>query len=141
MSKAVSPSAVDSVRTVLFKGTPVRVISADDELWFVASDVFRCLGVQNTTTAVQNLREDESRLIPIFGQRPVNALSERGLRKRLMRSKKPEACTLLDWVTQEAIPAHTERQAKPDAVQCLTTRVAELEQKVSVLAKNTQHVM
>lgn len=58
----------------------------------------KCLGVQNTTTAVQNLHQDETRLVPILGQPPVNALSERGFRKRLMRSRKPEASLLLNWI-------------------------------------------
>jgi prophage antirepressor-like protein len=149
MPKTVSPSAVDSLRAMQFKATPVRITSSDDALWFVASDIFKCLGVQNTTNAVQNLSQDEARLIPILGQRPVNALSEHGLRKRLMRCKKPEASALLDWITHEAIPAYIEAaQSKKHsylhAVQRLAARVAELEQRLaalSALLENTPHAM
>lgn len=137
MSNIVSNAAVDSVRSVQFNGTQVRIISADNALWFVASDVMKCIGVQNTTTAMQNLHEDECRLVPILGSRPMNALSERGIRKRLMRSRKPEASALLEWIEREAIPecreaAQTEKQ--PDTVglvQRLAVRVAQLEQQLA----------
>ena len=136
MPNTVCSTAVDSVRTAQFNGTPVRIIRADGALWFVASDVMKCLGVQNTTTAVLNLREDETRLVPILGSRPMNALSERGLLKRLMRSRKPEAQALLEWARREAIPGYreTEKQPEPDAVQGLAARVAKLERQLSVLA-------
>lgn len=136
MQNRVSITAIDSVRTAQFNGTPVRIISADNAFWFVASDVMKCLGVQNTTTAVQNLHQDESRLVPILGSRPMNALSERGLCKRLMRSRKPEAQALLEWIEREAIPkcretAQAEKQFKPDALQRLAARVTQLEQQLA----------
>lgn len=146
MANTVGPSIVNSVHALQFKEIPVRITTADNMLWFVASDVFKCLGVHNTTTAVQHLDQDETRLISILGQRPLNALSERGLRKRLMRCKKPEASALMDWVTHVAIPAYTdaakaEKQVKSDAVQRLAARVVELEQQVSALAKKTPLAM
>jgi prophage antirepressor-like protein len=139
-------STPTNVSTLRYNGTPVRVVSIDGQPWFIAADVFKCLGVQNTTTAVQSLHRDEVRLTEMLAQRPVQALSEKGLRKKLMRSTKPEAHALLDWAVHEAIPAYreaatTEKQAKPDAVQRLAARVAELEQQVSVLAKSNQHAM
>jgi len=129
-------TAVDSVRTARFNGTPVRIISTDNELWFVAADVMKCLGVQNTTTAVQHVRQDETRMVPLHGQRPVNALSERGLRTRLMRSRKPEAQVLLEWIEYEAIPlfreaAQAEVRTTPNAFQHLAARVAQLEQQLA----------
>jgi prophage antirepressor-like protein len=139
-------STASSVSILYYNSTPVRVVSIDGQPWFIAADVFKCLGVLNTTTAVKSLRLDEVRLTEVLAQRPVQALSEKGLRKKLMRSTKPEAHLLLEWVVHEAIPAYretatTEKQLKPDAVQRLVARVAELEQKVSVLAKDTPHAM
>lgn len=137
MSNIVSSAAVDSVRSVQFNGTPVRIIRADNALWFVASDVMKCIGVQNTTTAMQNLHEDECRLAPILGSRPMNALSERGIRKRLMRSRKAEASALLEWIEREAIPecreaAQTEKQLDTAGlVQRLIARVTQLEHQLA----------
>ncbi|GIZ51739.1 BRO-N domain-containing protein [Noviherbaspirillum aridicola] len=135
MTYPTSSMTIDSVRTAQFKGTPVRIITADNALWFVASDIFRCLSVQNTTTAVQNLREDETRLVSILGSRPLNALSEHGLRKRLTRSRKMEAQALLDWTQREVIREceRAEEQPEPDAVQRLAARVTQLERQLSVL--------
>ncbi|MDB5823792.1 MAG: hypothetical protein JWR21_2496 [Herminiimonas sp.] len=136
---------VSSVITLDYNGTPVRVISIDGQPWFIAADVFKCLCVVNTTTAVKSLRHDEVRLTKVLAQRPVHALSEKGLRKKLLRSTKPEAQTLLEWVMHEALPAHrgatTEKQAKPDVLQSLAARVADLEQQVSMIAKRNPHVI
>lgn len=142
-------STVSSAITLHYKSTPVRVVSIDGQPWFIAADVFKCLGVLNTTTAVKSLHRDEVRLTEVLAQRPVQALSEKGLRKKLMRSTKPEAHALLDWVVHEAIPAYreaatTEGQPKPDVVQRLAARVAELEQRLAALsvpAKSTPHAM
>ncbi|QDZ29896.1 BRO family protein [Noviherbaspirillum sp. UKPF54] len=140
-------STINSASTLYYNSTPVRVVSIDGRPWFIAADVFKCLGVVNTTTAVKSLRHDEVRLTEVLAQRPMQALSEKGLRKKLMRSTKPEAHALLDWALHEAIPAHreaatTEEQAKRDTVQRLAARVAELEQRLStlaVLAKGVPH--
>lgn len=129
-------SNVSSVITLHYNSAPVRVVSIDSQPWFIAADVFKCLGVQNTTTAVKSLRQHEVRLTEVLAQRPVHALSEKGLRKKLMRSTKPEAQALLDWVQREAIPEceGAEKQPEPDAVQRLADRVAQLERQLSVLA-------
>jgi prophage antirepressor-like protein len=133
--------------TLHYNCTPVRVVSIDGQPWFVAADVFKCIGVLNTTTAVKSLHYDEVRLIEVLAQRPVQALSEKGLRKKLMRSMKPEAHALLDWAVNEVIPVHreaatAEKHVKPDLVQRLAARVAELEQRLaalSELAKSMPH--
>lgn len=134
MPNIISSTAVNSVRTAQFNGTPVRIIRTGNALWFVASDVMKCLGVQNTTTAVQNLQQDETRMVSILGQRPLNALSERGLRKRLMRSRKTEASTLLDWIERKAIPECKEavqtEMLSVGLVQRLAAKVAQLEQQL-----------
>ena len=136
MPNAVCSTAVDSLRIAQFNGNPVRIISTDNLMWFVAADVMKCLGVRNTTTAVQHIHQEETRMVPLLGQRPVNALSERGLRKRLMRSRKPEAQALLEWIECEATAAareatQAETQSKPDAFQRLAVRVAQLEQQLA----------
>ena len=91
---------------------------------------------------MKSLRKDEVSLTEALAQRTVQALSEKGLRKKCMRSSKPEARALLHWAEHEAIPAFKEaakatpagQRSSPDAVSRLAARVAELEQQISTLS-------
>lgn len=136
----------NSVSTLYYNSTPIRIVSLSGQMWFVAADVFKCLGVLNTTTAVKSLKHDEVQLIEMLAQRSMHALSEKGLRKKLMRSMKPQAHALLDWAMHEAIltyrkAAITEKQSNPDTVQRLAAKVAELEQQVFVLSREQSIAM
>ncbi|MES2832858.1 MAG: BRO family protein [Pseudomonadota bacterium] len=131
----------DRTITLHFNGTGIRIVGIDGKPWVVAADVFRALGITNTTTAVKALGKDEVRLVEVLSQRPVQALSEKGLRKRLMRSTKPGAKALLDWAVYEALPAYREAHSTVPAgegsssstVFGLAARIAELEQQVRAL--------
>lgn len=137
-----SMTNIDRTITLYFRSAGIRVVSLDSKPWFIAADVFRALGIVNCSTAVKSLRRDEVRLTEVLAQRPVHALSEKGLQKKLKRSMKPEAQALLHWALHEAVPAYkeaakaapTEQRSTPDAVSRLAARVAELEQQISTLS-------
>lgn len=88
----------------------IRALSVDGEPWFVAKDVCDALGLNNTTEALRNLDEDEksnisnSELAQNGGRSPL-IISEPGLYKLIMRSRKPEAKAFQRWVTHEVLPA------------------------------------
>jgi prophage antirepressor-like protein len=140
---------IDRIISLRFNSTSIRIVSIEGNPWFIAADVFKALGVLNCTTAVKSLRKDEVRLTEALAQRTVQALSEKGLRKKCMRSSKPEAQALLHWAEQEAIPAFNEaakavpavQRSTPDAVSRLAARVAELEEQISTLSAATLHAM
>ncbi|WP_194713888.1 BRO-N domain-containing protein [Noviherbaspirillum soli] len=142
-------TSLDRIISLGFNSTSIRIVSIEDQPWFIAADVFRALGILNCTTAVKSLRKDEVRLTETLAQRTVQALSEKGLRKKCMRSSKPEAQALLHWAEQEALPAFKEaakaaqagQRSAPDAVFRLAARVAELEQQISTLRAATLHAM
>ena len=73
--------------------------------WFVAADVCKVLGHTNTTTALRNLDEDERAKFNLGGGRRANIVSESGLYKLIMQSRKPEAKVFQDWVTRDVLPA------------------------------------
>ena len=87
----------------------VRALNIEDEPWFVAKDVCDLLGV-----ATNHLREegrgldnDEVSSLPNWegrGSAPL-IISEPGLYKLIMRSRKPEAKAFQRWVTHEVLPA------------------------------------
>ena len=138
-----------SIISLRFNSTSIRIVSIEGKPWFIAADVFKALGILNCTTAVKSLRSDEVRLTEALAQRTVQALSEKGLRKKCMRSSKPEAQALLHWAEQQAVPAFKEaakavpavQRSSPDAVSRLAARVAELEQQISTLSVAALHAM
>ena len=142
-------NSIDRIISLRFNSTAVRIVSFEGKPWFIAADVFKALGILNCTTAVKSLRKDEVRLTEALAQRTVQALSEKGLRKKCLRSSKPEAQAFLHWAVQEAIPAFNEaakaapagQRSSPDAVSRLAARVAELEQQISTLSAAALHAM
>lgn len=135
-------TSIDRTTTLYFRSAGIRVVSIDSKPWFIAADVFRALGIVNCSTAVKSLRSDEVCFTEVLAQRPVHALSEKGLQKKLKRSLKPDAHALLHWALHDAIPAYAEaakaapleQRTNPDAVSRLAARVAELEQQLAKLS-------
>ena len=87
---------------------PVRTLEINGAPWFVAKDVCRCLGLNNTTLALRPLAEDEkgfNRINTPGGPQSLYTLTESGLYKLVMRSDKPEARKFQDWVTRDVLPA------------------------------------
>ncbi len=96
-----------------FKGSSLRTLT--DEAggpWFVAKDVCDILGMSNPSMAVTALDKDEVAQIDpkdYLGSenrsnQAVNIVSEPGLYKLIMRSRKPEAHEFQRWVTHEVLP-------------------------------------
>lgn len=96
-----------------FKGSSLRTLT--DEAggpWFVAKDVCDILGMSNPSMAVTALDKDEVAQIDpkdYLGSenrsnQAVNIVSEPGLYKLIMRSRKPEAKEFQRWVTHEVLP-------------------------------------
>lgn len=86
----------------------IRAINVSDEPWFVAKDVCDILGLGRQQDSTRYLDDDEKRgcLVntPSGDQRMV-CVSEPGLYKLIMRSRKPEAKAFQRWVTHDVLPA------------------------------------
>lgn len=85
----------------------LRVVkTSNEDLWFVANDVIKILGLDRT--ALRKLDEDEKGVDSIHtpgGNQPMNVISEAGFYKLVLRSRKPEAKAFQRWVTHEVLPA------------------------------------
>jgi prophage antirepressor-like protein len=91
-----------------FDGAAVRLVLREGQLWWVASDVARVLGLHDATHAVRGLDDDEKGLQKVEtpgGIQSLVVVSEPGLYSLLVRSNKPEAKRFRRWVTHEVIPA------------------------------------
>lgn len=94
-----------------FKGASLRTLTDEaGEPWFVAKDVCDILELTNPAVALQSLDDDEKTSLSNSyvwsepGRRPL-IISEPGLYRLVMRSRKPEAKEFQRWVTHEVLPS------------------------------------
>lgn len=90
----------------------VRVVLVDGDPWFVRADVAKILGYRDGRDAARTLRDCEQRTHSVRGlegdrevTRGVTIISEPGLYRLIMRSRRPEAEPFQDWVVGEVLPA------------------------------------
>lgn len=86
----------------------IRAINVSDEPWFVAKDVCDILGLGRQQDSTRYLDDDEKRRCLVntpSGDQRMVCVSEPGLYKLIMRSRKPEAKAFQRWVTHEVLPA------------------------------------
>lgn len=100
--------------------SPIRVLMLGGEPWFVAADVCRVLGLDNTTMALKRLDQDEKGLNSIEtpgGSQEVNIISEPGLYSLIAISRKPQAKAFNRFVRHEVLPTlrRTGRYELPSA--------------------------
>ncbi len=137
-----------------FKGASLRALTDEaGEPWFVAKDACDILGMSNPSMAVTALDKDEVAQIDpkdYLGSenrsnQAVNIVSEPGLYKLIMRSRKPEAKEFQRWVTHEVLPSIRKHGAymtqqtldkaltSPDFLIQLATKLKEEQEKVKEL--------
>lgn len=133
-----------------FKGAALRtLIDEAGEPWFVAKDACDILGIDTNhlrealdDDEITNLRNSEVWNQP--GRAPL-IISEPGLYKLIMRSRKPEAKEFQRWVTHEVLPSIRKHGAymtqqtldkaltSPDFLIQLATKLKEEQEKVKEL--------
>lgn len=92
-----------------FKGAALRTLTDEaGEPWFVAKDVCDILGI-DTNHLGESLDSDEMNTLRITegntrGNPNKTIISEPGLYRLVMRSRKPEAKEFQRWVTHEVLP-------------------------------------
>jgi anti-repressor protein len=92
-----------------FDGFPIDAILRDGEPWFVLGKVCRVFGLDNTSLAASRLPEDEkgslSIAYPPHGLRETTIISEHGLYRLVLTSRRPEAERFKNWIVKEVLPA------------------------------------
>lgn len=92
-----------------FKGESLRALTnMSGEPWFVLKDCMSILDLGNPTETVKMFDDDEfstTEVIDSIGRRQqAYIISEPGLYRLVMRSRKPEAKEFQRWVTHEVLP-------------------------------------
>lgn len=87
----------------------VRVISRDNQPWFVANDVCNALGYSNPRDAIAKHLDDDEKGVAnsdtLGGNQQLTIISESGLYALVLRSRKPEARKFAKWMTSEVLPS------------------------------------
>ena len=105
----------------------VRVITRDNQPWFVANDVCNALGYSNPRDAIsKHLDEDEKGVAnsdTLGGNQQLTVINESGLYALVLRSRKPEARKFAKWVTSEVLPSIRKTGSYADKAQEQTSRI------------------
>lgn len=86
----------------------IRTITNDNEPWFIANDVCKCLEIGNTSQALARLDDDERNTIILnegIGNPNKSIVNEYGLYNLILASRKKEAKKFKRWITHEVLPA------------------------------------
>ena len=93
-----------------FKGASLRTLTDEEGgAWFVLKDCMSILDLGNPTETVKMFNKDEfstTEVIDSIGRRQQTyIISEPGLYRLVMKSRKPEAKEFQRWVTHEVLPS------------------------------------
>lgn len=133
-----------------FKGESLRALTnMAGEPWFVLKDCMSILDLGNPTETVKMFDDDEfstTEVIDSIGRRQqAYIISEPGMYRLVMRSRKPEAKEFQRWVTHEVLPSIRKHGAymtqqtldkaltSPDFLIQLATKLKEEQEKVKEL--------
>ncbi|SOB48619.1 BRO-like protein [Lactococcus piscium] len=91
-----------------FSGQDVRIITINNEPWFIGKDVADILGYSNSRKALSDHVDDEDKGVTksdtLGGNQNITIINESGLYSLILKSKKPEAKQFKRWVTSEVLP-------------------------------------
>ena len=138
-----------------FKGESLRALTnMAGEPWFVLKDCMSILDLGNPTETVKMFDDDEfstTEVIDSIGRRQqAYIISEPGMYRLVMRSRKPEAKEFQRWVTHEVLPSIRKHGAymtqqtldkaltSPDFLIQLATKLKEEQEKVKELEPKAQ---
>lgn len=94
-----------------FENHPIRVADQNGDPWFVLADVCAVLGLGNPSQAATRLKPRERTTLTNNegragrGAQAYIVISESGLYKLVLKSRKPEAERFSDWIAEEVIPS------------------------------------
>lgn len=87
-----------------FSGQDVRIITINDEPWFVVADIAKVLGASNSRSLAQMVDEEDKGKQSLHSGSDATIVNESGLYTILLRSNNQQAKPFRRWVTSEVLP-------------------------------------
>ena len=150
----------NEIQIFKFNDHPVRVAEKDGEPWWVAKDVCEILELGNPRSSLALLEDDEKSSVqimdgtsPLGGNPNMTIISEAGLYRLIMRSRKPQAKAFQRWITHEVLPTIrktggylTPAKAEeilfnPDAIISLAMQIKQLRAERDEAIRTKYHIM
>lgn len=105
-----------------FSGQDVRIITINDEPWFVVADIAKVLGASNSRSLAQMVDEEDKGKQSLHSGSDATIVNESGLYTILLRSNNPQAKPFRRWVTSEVLPTIRKHGAYSTQPQVPTTQ-------------------
>ena len=101
-------------------GSIRSLLASNGEIWFVGTDICKCLQLEKPTVAFGRLKESQKYKVSLKacstslqtnssngrgGARFLMLVSESGMYRLIMSSRKKEAMEFQDWITDEVLPS------------------------------------
>ncbi|NNU59087.1 BRO-N domain-containing protein [Ochrobactrum soli] len=97
----------NALTTFNFNSNEIRVVTIDDQPWFVAKDVCKVLELANPSYVTTRLEASQKASFKLPFQRgsASTVITKGGLFSLILSSRKPEAKAFKLWVTDTVLPA------------------------------------
>lgn len=100
-----------------FNECQIRIhVNEASEIWFVSKDICDVLMIKNSRQAVRKLTNGYKKFQVISttgGPQVMTIINESGLYKLLIQSRKPQAKSFKQWLSQELLPHLNNDQGTP----------------------------
>lgn len=134
-----------------FEDEDIRAGLTDSgDLYFVAADVCRILGIRNVSNALEKLESDEKddiTLSDVTGRRQgIRVVNEPGLYRLIFRSDKPKAKKFQRFVFHDLLPAirkhggYISPTATPEQVEVLQSQIDTLKSRLDGREKHIRRL-
>ena len=139
---------MEEIITRQFNAQNVRIQLIEDEPWFCAIDCCKILQLSNSRNVRRDLDADEVLSVSIgrsenTGAAKTNFISESGLYKLIMRSRKAEAKAFQRWVTHDVLPSirKTGQYAMPGLPTMLPEQTAALTAAAEAIVQRARRML
>ena len=134
MGDPMAPNFRPDIQLFHYNKSTIRIFVNCNSPWFCSFDVCGALQIKNSRKAIISLDRDEKCTVTISDTANGHALSfvsEPGLYKLIMRSRKPEARAFQRWVTHEVLPSirRTGSYQAPGSTEAVETAAKYLDQR------------
>ena len=123
----------------------IRMVTVNNEPYFVAADIAKILGYKNTSDAIHKHCKGivKHEMLTNGGMQQLNVITRRDVVKLILRSKLPNAEKFEEWIFEEVLPSATQNNKRTiidkeeltNMVSTIQRKIEERNQRILYLEK------